>query len=217
MFRPARLLTLCLLALGIYAGFYAVPGGTASPGGFDAPQVAAYEAEVWRSVAAREDYGVYLNVMMMERALHQYTWFRAAQSAFYLGGAMREFVGMRQRYERILPDLEASAAIEKAWTGAAFDPAGVARAQLNWWVTRKSPDLNNIDVVSELMAEEYALRYASRPGRFVGAARLRAQAAQLHDNGGADPDWRGITRLLGEAYTALHAATAERLPTPLAR
>lgn len=203
MFQPARLLGLAALALGIYVGFFAIPGRVLSNTHFDPATVADYEAAAWQSLDAREDFGIYFNLMMMLRTQHQYSWFRAAQAAFYTGRAMREFPGLMHRYERVLPDLEAAATIEKNWKKASFDPGAAARAQLNWWVTRKVPDLNSLDSVGALMAEEYGLRYERNPGHFTGATALRAQAAQLHDDNRVDPDWPAIRRLLAESYRTL--------------
>jgi hypothetical protein len=203
MFRPARLLMLGALGLVVYLGFFAVPGGSGGSGRFDPDAVATYEAAAWQALYANEDVGVYLNVILMLRERHQFTWFRALQAGYPLAGAMREFVNLRSRYERVLPDLVSAAEVDKTWRKASFNPEDVARAQLTWWVTEKEISLNNPDTVASLMAEELALRYGRPAGSFYSTCALLAQAYELHRNTTADPDWPAITRILARGYRAL--------------
>jgi hypothetical protein len=209
MLRPFRLVMLAALAALIYAGFFWVPTPATPDGAMDAAQVAAHEVAALQAVRARQDFAVYFSFVQKQRAQHHYTWFRALESAFYLSRATTTFVGLQTRYERVLPDLEAVARIEKAWRKASFDPVAVARAELNWWVTRKMQNLNTVDQIAALIAEEYALRYPRSGGRVGDAAGARAQAMKLLDEGGVDPEWRSITQLLTQSYRALGGTAAE--------
>jgi hypothetical protein len=193
---------LALLGAVIYVGFFAVPASHRDPGSFDPATAAAHEAAVWQAARAREDFGVYFNNVTLLRDLHGYTWFRAARAAYPLSHAMLAFVGQRSKYERLLPDLEEAAADEKAWTGATFDPAAVARAQLTAWIATRTPGLDAEDV-GERIAEELALRYELPSGIAMEAALARANALALDADGGVDPDWPSITRTLTTSYASL--------------
>jgi len=212
MFRPSRLIILAVLAGAIYGGFFWVPTHAAPDGVFDAEQVAAHESAGWQSIRGRQEFAVYFNFVRMLREQHRYTWFRALESGFYLTRATTRFANLHSRYEQVLPDLEAAANIEKAWRHATFDPADAARAQLNWWTTRRRRDVNTVERIGALIAEEYAVRYPRAGGGTSEAAILRAQAVKLMDEGGADPDWRTIRDLLTQSYRALGLALARTPP-----
>ncbi len=88
-----------------------------------------------------------------------------------LSRAVSQLPHMTSRYERVLPDLEEVADIERDWKGLEFDPAAVARFQLNWIITartRSRPTMPS-EAVSE-MAEEYGLRYGMQAGFMQSAA-----------------------------------------------
>jgi hypothetical protein len=208
MFRPFRLLMLGALAALIYGAFFWVPPDSARDGAFDADVVAAYEAAGWQAVRARQEFAVYFNFVQMLREQHRYTWFRALQAGFYLTRATTSFTSLNSRYERVLPDLEATARIEQAFKHAPFDAAAAAKAQLNWWIARKRRDTNTVERIGALMADEYNLRYPKAGGGTSEAGHLRAQAVKLFDEGGVDPDWAAIRDLLTQSYRALGLAIA---------
>ena len=219
MFRPFRLLTLGALALAIYAGFFAVPGGGRTPSGtFDADQVAAYEVEAWKAAKVHNEFSIFLNLTLMLREQHQYTWFRAAQEGYYAAKAINVFSDMTGRYERILPDLRDAADVERAAKGLSFDPEAVARAQLNWMVTARLPDLNATDQVAAMMAEDYGLRFKVRPDQVFAAAAPRAEAFKMWVAPGIEPDYPTITKLLIESHRSLHLGLQRaRAPRPSPR
>ena len=203
MFSFGRLLTIMTLGLVVYVGFYAVPPGEPGDGHFDPEALARDEVAVWQAVQGREDFGVFFSLVPMEREAHRYSWFRAAQASFYMARAQTTFAELRGRYERVLPDLEDAAALHKAWVKGSFDAPAVARAQLDWWVTRRMPNLNSIDQIAPLIAREYALRYQVTESQAADAAFRRAQAMQLFDADGADPRIAAITKLLAESHASL--------------
>lgn len=203
--RPFRLVMLAALGLLIYAVFFAAPQSVDGEL-FDPAEVAEHEVALWQATRAGQEYGVYLSVMMHERALNRYTWFRAAQVAFYLGRATQDFVGIDRRFERVLPAFEAAAAVERNWRDASFEPTEVARARLNWWIARKQPGSNNLEYVADRLAEEYALRYGISAGRAMEPASLRGEAVLACDRSGVDPDWPALTRMLTASYAALERA-----------
>jgi hypothetical protein len=213
MLRPFRLLMLATLAFGIYMGFFAVPGSQPGLAAFDPETVAKHETDVWRSAEAGEEFAIFPSLTLKLREQHRYSWFRAAQASYFLSRATYQFVGMTNRFERVLPDLERAAAVERAWRDAEFDPAAAARAQLTWWVTAKVPNLSQTDDIAALVAEDYAVRYGRPAGDFLAAARYQAEAARVREQSEADPDWPGIEKLLIESYRALQATLEQPVRT----
>jgi hypothetical protein len=203
-----KIVLVVAIALVAYAGFVAAPErkAAAAVGDFDAQAVAANEIAAWQAAKAHEHFSVFFSLVSMEREQHQYTWFRAAQAAFYLSRATEAFTDLHSGYERVLPDLEEAAAFEKDSANASFDPAAVARAQLDGWVAQRMPRLNSVDSLAGFIAKEYGLRYQLPQERVMAAATLRAEAVSLADQGGADPDWKTVTTRLTGSYEALHGA-----------
>lgn len=197
---------LAALGLFVYTVFFATPTGAHGAGDFDPEELASRQTAVWQSVRAHEEFALYVNVVRMLREEHQYTWYKAAVAGYYLSKAMSEFTEMKQRFERVLPDLQAAAEIERDWHQAKFDPALAARAQLTWWVTRKLPNLNGSDNVAPLTAQDLAVRYQISTERMMPAAALLLQAADLRDTSAIDPDWNTITKILIESNKALRGA-----------
>jgi hypothetical protein len=203
MFRPFRLIMLATLSLGVYVGFFQVPDSRPGVADFDPKIVAQREVEAWKAVKGKEEVGAFIAHTMYLREFQRLSWFRSAEAGLEMARTMTQFVGMENRFERVLPNLEGVAMVEKGWKQAKFDAAVVARTQLTWMVTAKNPHLSESSDVAGLMAEEYALRYGVRSEQVYGAAAGRAEAFKLMIRAGTDPEWPMITKLLEESYGAL--------------
>lgn len=203
MFRPFRLIMLALLALGVYAGFFQVPSDKPGVAEFDPVVVAKREVEAWQAARAHEEVGAFVAHVLYARELHRYSWFRAVQVGLDMARTTTRFVDLRARYERVLPNLEAVAEVEKGWKKLDYKSADVARMQLNWMVTARLPDLNDTNEIASQMAEEYGMRYGMRSDQMFTPAASRAQAFKLMITSTTDPDWPGITELLIESYASL--------------
>jgi hypothetical protein len=140
---------------------------------------------------------------------YHYSWATAAREGFHLARAAATFADLDAHYERVLPDLEQAYARARGWMQAGFDPRAVARAELAWWVARRTPQ-NSAEQVGRLIAEEYALLYEAPIDRVARAAFLRAEAARLRDDNARQPDWEQIGGLLRESYRALLIGLNER-------
>lgn len=213
MLRPFRLIMLAALALGIYSGFFQVPDGRPGVGDFDPAVVARREMEAWQGARAKEEYGTFIAHVMQMRELHRYSWFRAVQSGFEMARTSINFVDLRSRYERVLPNLEEVARVEKAWKNAAFDPAEVGRANLTWMVTARLPNLNDLNDIAGQMAEDYGLRFGMRPDQMFAAAAPRAEAFKIMITSEGDPDWASVLALLEQSYGELRQALRPRVST----
>ena len=200
------------LAFGAYLFFFAVPENVRDDAAFDPAVVARHEVEAWKAAEANQEFAIYPSVALMLREQHRFSWFRAAQASYYLSRAMYEFTDMTNRFERVMPDLEGAAAVERAWKNAEFNSGAVARAQLNGWAASKAPNQGDPGVTAGIIAEEYALRYGLPAGEFLAAAGYRGEATRLLQHTSADPDWVTMEKLLTESYRALQAALEQGRP-----
>lgn len=203
MFSPSRLLTIGILGFLVYTGFFAVPGGAPGPAAFDPEVVARHEVAAWQAARVREDMSVFMSCVMYQRELHRLSWFRAAESGMALSKAIAQFPHMTSRFERVMPQLEEVASIEKAWKGAEFDPVAVARSQMNWMImARNFQQANNAQRATSEMADELGLRYGMQPA-FMGPVSQDRTEAFKHILANAEPDWQAMTDLLTKSYATL--------------
>jgi hypothetical protein len=199
-------------ALVIAAAAYqlvAAPSGPRSLRRFDPERMAELEVRMWQAYYAKENARLFALLVTMLREQYRYSWVTALREGYHLAKAASTFGDARGDYNRVLPDLEAAYATAKRWLDAGFDPRAVARAELAWWVARRTPGQDSPEQVGQLMAEEYALLYEAPRSAVTRAAMLRARAAALRDAQAAGPDWATITRLLQDSYRDLRVALSE--------
>ena len=96
-----------------------------------------------------------------------------------------------------------------------FDPAAVARLELNWWVVhRQLFGQSDNEPLVQALTDLYAAVYEVEPGLVREATQLRAEAMQLSDrwvNEGCaegSPLIAEETAALAKSYNALQAVTA---------
>lgn len=182
------------------------PAGPRSVRVFDPDRLASLELEMWQAYYRKEKVQLFRLLVTMLREQYRYPWVKAASAGYHLARAAAVFGDTRSDYERVLPDLEVAYGIAKDWTGAGYDPAAVARAELGWWVARRTPGQNSPESVGERMADLYALYYEVPRERVQPAALLRARAAALRDSGGDRADWPEVSRILQQSFRSLAAA-----------
>jgi len=201
---------LWLIVLLALAGFATwglavhTPPGPRSARAFDPDRLADLEVEMWQAYYARENAALLRALVVTLREQFRYPWSKATRAAVYLARAASTFGKAQADYERVLPDLERAYTISRDWTGAGFDPAAVARAELAWWVARRDPAQRDPENVGRLITDLYARFYEVPHARVAEAGLLRARAAALRDRGGVNPDWPEINRLLHASYRALY-------------
>lgn len=204
MFRPFRLFVLGVLGFIVYAGFFALPSNATGPGDFDPELTAKYEVSAWQAGLVREDWSAFVNCTLLQRELHRYSWFRAAQTGFALSRVIMQFPHMTARYERVLPGLEEVAAVEKAWKNANFDPSAAAQSQLNGWsAARDVRQPGSMERAMSETAKDYGYRYGLPPEYLHTVASARAEAFRMIFTAHADPDWNTITQFLTSSYATL--------------
>jgi hypothetical protein len=204
--RPA-VIVLLVLAAGIYVATHA-PAGPRSLHQFDPERLASLELETWQASHAMERVRQFRTLVVLLREQYNFSWTTAAREAVHRLDAAATFAAARGNYGVVLPELEEAYTTARNWTGADYDPAAVARAELAWWVARRTEGQDSPGHVGDLMAVHYGLLYETTPRAVSRSTQLRARAEALRDAAEA-PDWDAISRLLTESYEALHAAVGE--------
>jgi len=197
-----------LIAATVAYSLAAAPPGPPTLRRFDPDRMADLELRMWQAYYGKERVQLFALLVTMLREQNHYPWLTATREGFHLARAATTFGDARSNYESVLPDLEEAYLIAKRWLHAEFDPRAVARAELAWWVARRTPGEESPERVGALMADAYALMYESPRSEMTRAAVLLAQAAALRDAEAQQPDWAAIGRLLGESYRDLHFALA---------
>jgi hypothetical protein len=184
------------------------PRGPRSMRQFEPARLADLETRMWQADYAKARVRRFGLAMTMLHEQYRYSWATAAVEGFHLARAAATFGDLQGGYEVVVPDLETAYAQARSWTGAAFDPRAVARAELAWWVARRTPDQNSAEQIGALIAQQYALLYETTPENVAEPAFLRARAAALRDRQATSPDWDTIARLLRASYDELLHALA---------
>lgn len=205
-----RFLVLAVLATAVMALLaFRAPSGPRSLRDFDPDRTAVLELDMWKAYYEKNNVRLFRGLLTLLHEQNRYSWFRASQAGFHLARAAATFGRATGDYERVIPDLEQAYRIERDWLGASFTPAAVARAELAWWVARRTPGQNSAEQVGLLIARENALLYGVPVERVLEASTLRARAGKLRDSGGDNADWAEVSRLLHASYRALHAAVQD--------
>ena len=189
-----------------YAFFVSKPAGPRDIRAFDPDRVADLELDMWQAYYQKRNAALFRDLVVLTRETYRMTWWQASRMSYHLAHAAATFGNARSDYEQVLPDLTAGYRIAHDWTGATYDPAVVARAELAWWVARRVPGQDSPEQVGALIAELNALLYSVPKEKVLEASVLRARAGKLRDQGGADANWFDVERLLRNSYRALHAA-----------
>lgn len=203
--RSPGVLFLLVLAVAAYIVF-APPPGPRAINEFDPYRLADLELQMWEAYDEDDTVRLFRLLVVTLREQYHYSWATAAGAAFDLARAASTFADLRRNYETVLPDLESAYATARDWLDAGFDPAEVGRAELAWWVARRTPGKARPDQVGGLIADEYAMLYETSRSAVLHAAVLRAEAAALRDRQAEAPDWERIGSMLTESYVALHEA-----------
>lgn len=169
----------------------------------DAKRIAASETRMWQAYYTGNNERLGLELVAILREQFGLSYVTAGLAGEDLAKAAIRFAKARENYERdVLPLLETAYERIRAATDGNWDSKAVARAELDWWVLRRTPD-GSPENVGRLIAQEYALLYGRSNPDLERAGQLRAQAADLRDQGGQNADWPRIQGMLEESYAAL--------------
>jgi hypothetical protein len=215
MMLPRRMLRItsytlvAVLAAGAVVAFQ-TPAGPRSLTRFEPERLAQLETEMWQAYYAKQRLRLFMLLVTTLREQYGYSWARAVQAGYHLARAAAAFGDLRGDYDQVLPDLESAYTLARDWTSSDFDPRSVARAELAWWVARRTPGQSDVDTIGQLIGREYAELYSVPLARVVRAGRLRAEAGHLRDDGGPHADWARVRALLVDSYRDLKRSVAVR-------
>ena len=174
---------------------------------FNADKVAQAETRMWQAYYAGNRVQLGLELISMLRNQYGMSLLEAKETAELLVSSAMDFRSSKGNYENIaLGDLTEAYRLIKRTSGRSFDPEEAARAELAWWVVRRTPGQDSAEQVGEKIAELYAILCGSDHPSLLTAGVLRAKAAELRDSGGENADWLRVEDLLKESYRELNKA-----------
>lgn len=208
--RGAVALSSALLVFVLVVGTARPHADGRDPRQFDPDVLADAEVEMWRAYYAHERAQLLVLLVSTLRDQYDLSWFESAVPCFHFARAAVRFARMTKRYETVLPDLEAGyRAVERA-RPQGLQAERLARAELGWWVARRSRATSSPGQVGAAIARLYSAVFHVPEERVEEAALLRAQAAALRDHSQAhgETDWQQVSVLLHASYRSLHEAVA---------
>lgn len=171
---------------------------------FDPEVIAQSETRMWQAYYARDEAALGLELITVMREQFGLSYGSALELTMVLGRATMTFAAARGDYEAaVLPGLITFYTRVGELSGGTWDPEAAARAELAWWVARRTPGEDSAEQVGAKIAALYAIIYGSPNPDIERAGLLRAEAAVLRDAGGENADWPRIEGILIESYTAL--------------
>lgn len=172
---------------------------------FDPARLAASETRMWQAYYTRNHTDLAMEMAALLREQMGVSLWTAREIIEPMARGAMIFAGDREgrREAEVLSELETAYARLGEAAGEDWDPRAAARAELAWWVARRTPGQDSPEQVGALIAALYALLYGGGNAEILQAGVLRAQAAALRDAGGPNADWPAVERLLNESYAAL--------------
>lgn len=184
------------------------PAAEPKPPAFDAEGVAQAETKMWQAYYSGDFMQIGAQLMTLMNRQYGLESERARDIGGLFAIASMSFRMAQGDYESaVLPGLTKAYEQLKQATGSAYDPAKAARAELDWWVARRTKGQNSAEQVGAKIADLYACLYGRPAPAFKKAGLLRAQAAALRDAGRQNADWTQIEKLLKESYSELRKAS----------
>ncbi len=179
---------------------------------FDADKIAAAETKMWQAYYSKDKIQLAMNIISLLRNQHSLTLLNAKKIGELLAASAIKFQSASGNYEyAALPDLINAYTLIKQTSGAAFDPEKAARAELAWWVARRTPGQNSAEQVGEKITELYTILYGKTNPEIQKAGLLRAKAAVLRDSGQDKADWIQVESLLKQSYSELKKGIYENI------
>ena len=167
-------------------------------------KVAAAEARMWQAYYTNDHIALRQELTNLLRSQFGISDSGAKDIGETLASAAMKFESAKSNYKlTILPDLERAYSLLKNKLDISFDPKEAAKAELDWWVARRTPGSDSVEEVGQLIAHLYVVLFGENQSAFERAGLLRAQAAHIRDEGGVSCNWGKVEQLLHESYRAL--------------
>ncbi len=169
---------------------------------FDADAVAWLETRMWEAYYAKQDARLFILLIRLVARQFGLPWERALRIALMLRRPAMQFARTRENYEAVIPDIAAAYKRLREECGSSFDADEVAARELQWWIVHRHPAEAGEAGLTDAIAALYAAVYRLPQSAVHEAARLRAEAALVCDDGrerygvrGA-PYWQEVGDLL---------------------
>ena len=117
---------------------------------FDPQYLATTEARMWQAYYGKSKIKLaWLLVRVLRRQFDVSYWEAARTGKLLANSAMMFKSAEPGHYDAALPDLVAAYTRLKKSSGKAYDPEEAARAELAWWVARRTPGKNDPETVGK--------------------------------------------------------------------
>jgi len=180
---------------------------------FDSNAIAQAETRMWKAYYGNHPVALGRELVNLLHAQFGLPPRDALRVSGDLAKATLIFQQSRGDYDaRVLPDLESAYSRLKMLTGGSWNPKEAARAELDWWIMRRTPGQDSPEQVGRAIARLYTILYGRTNDRIERAGLLRAKAAQVRDRGGKNCNWPEVRRLLQQSYKALSEGITESAP-----
>jgi len=144
---------------------------------FDADKIAQSETKMWQAYYAGNKTKIGIELIYLLRNQYGLHLFEAKQIGELFASAAMKFRSAKGDYENlVLGDLTEAYLLIKKATGRSFNPKKTARAELAWWVARRTPGQDSVNQVGQKIAELYTLIYETK---LTNRQRKRRQAGRL--------------------------------------
>ena len=199
----AKLILICFL-IGLFVNAHGNKMQTFRKN-YDAKYIAAAETAMWQAYYSKDRIAgkLKLGMLLIQILQKQFDLKQeeASQIAYMMASSAMLF--KRGKYDDALPPLKTAYTKIKKFTDLSFDPEEVAKADLKWWIVRRTPAGKDPKVIGQAITHLYELIYGYQHQSFTKAGLLRAKAMRLRDKGKAKADWKEIEKLLTYSYKAL--------------
>ena len=163
--------------------------------------IAASETRMWKAYYQGDSRRLGMELFDLLRSQFGLTASQAMAVAEPLARAAMAFEDSLGDYESsVLPHLERAYGALREASRRSFDVSDVARAELSWWVARRTPGQDSPEEVGHRIALLYAALFGAPKPEFEEAGLLRARAALIRDRGGKNCDWAQVESLLVKSY-----------------
>ena len=174
---------------------------------FDANEVARAETRMWQAYYSGDRTELGLQLISLLRNQYGLSLLEAKEIGELLASSALTFRTSTGNSENgALGKLTEAYRLIKRASGRSFDPEKAARAELAWWIARRTPGQDSAEQVGQKIAELYTILCGDGHPSLPAAGLLRSEAAELRDSGGQNADWARIEDLLRQSYSELEKA-----------
>ena len=173
----------------------------ALPFQFDPDRIAAAETRMWKAYYNRNIRELGFEMIDVLQEQFHLSAPDAIAVAADLSSATLAFQSTKEDYPtQALLGLKSAYTRLKILTKGTWDADAAARAELEWWVKRRTPGHNSPEEVGRSIANLYKILYGKSNKDIEQAGLLRARAANIRDTSN---DWPKVQDLLQDSYRAL--------------